>query len=53
MSKEAWFQNFERLEAEYPELSDEDLSELASQRQREEFADRADLLKDEAKHEID
>ncbi len=50
MSKQDWFEKFERVQAERPELSDEDASELAYQRQREEFADRADRLKDEKKH---
>ena len=51
MSKEQWFQNFERIQAEHPELSDEEASEMASEKQREDFADRADQLKDEAKYD--
>ena len=53
MSKEQWFENFERLEAEYPNLSDEDLSEMASERQRQDFAERADRLKDEGKEGLE
>jgi hypothetical protein len=47
MSKEAWFANFEYLQAEHPDMTDEDLSEMASERLRDQFADRADQLNDE------
>lgn len=50
MSKEDWFRNFERLVAEHPELSDEDLSKMASSRQRDAYIELADRLKDERKH---
>lgn len=47
MSKENWFAHFERLDAEHPELGDDELSEMASEAQRDEFADRADQINDE------
>ena len=53
---DAWFQNYERCynereAGELPEeLTDMDLAEMASEREMEEAADRADLLHDEAKH---
>lgn len=49
MSKEAWFANFEYLQAEHPDMSDEDLSEMASERLRDQYADRADQINDERK----
>ena len=53
MSKEDWFRHFEHEAAEHPELSDEELSERAYQRQIDEYADRADQALDEEKHNDD
>ncbi len=54
MSKEAWFQNYERLynerEAGEREGSDDELAELTSEQQRDQLADLADRLHDEKKH---
>jgi len=56
MSKEAWFQNYERLYNEREagemshELTDEDLCEIASEKMADDFATRADMIKDERKH---
>jgi len=49
MSKEDWFRHFEEIDAEHPELSDDEKSEMASEAQRDEMADRADLISDERK----
>lgn len=55
MSKEAWFQHYETLynerEAGEREGSDDELSELASEREIDEMASQADALRDEAKYE--
>ena len=55
MSKEAWFQNYETLynerEAGEREGTDEELADLATEQERDQEADRADLIRDEAKHE--
>lgn len=51
MSKEDWFRHFEREAAEHPEMTDEELSDRASERQADEFAARADQAKDEAKYD--
>ena len=50
MSKQQWFDNFERILAENPYISDEQASELAEERTRDQMADRADRLRDEKKH---
>lgn len=56
MNKMAWFDNYETLynEREAGEMgedfTDEDLAEMASERLRDQAADRADLIHDEAKH---
>ncbi len=53
---EAWFENFERLYNEREagerdsELTDADLAEMASERERDAEAERADRLHDEWKH---
>jgi len=52
MSKEDWFRHFERLDAEHPGLSEEELSDMASDAQIDEMADRADMIKDERKHNV-
>ena len=48
MSKEAWFDNYERLynerEAGEIEGSDEDLADLATEEERDQHADQADNL---------
>ena len=48
MGSDAWFANFERIQAEHPEMSDEEASEAAEQKLRDDYADRADQLNDEA-----
>ena len=52
MNKEAWFKHFEQLEAEHPDLSDETLSDMAHEAMVDEMADKADMLKDEAKEKL-
>ena len=58
MSKEQWFQNYETLYNEREagemseELTDEDLAEMASERERDQEAERADRIHDERKHEM-
>ena len=51
MSKDAWFAEFERLEAEHPELSDDKLSDLATKALADSMADAADQALDEAKYD--
>ena len=51
MSKESWFRKFERLEALHPDLSDDELSDMAHEAMVDEMALRADMLADEAKEE--
>ena len=48
MSSDAWFRQFERLDAEHPNLSEDELSEMAEQAVRDEYADRVDAAMDEA-----
>ena len=48
MGSDAWFAHFERLDAEHPELSEDELSELAEQAVRDEYADRVDAAMDAA-----
>jgi len=50
VSKEEWFREFERLEAEHPEKSDEELSQMAHDAQVDMMAAKADQLLDEAKY---
>ena len=47
MGSDAWFAQFERLDAEYPGLSDDELSEMAEQAVRDDYADRVDAARDE------
>lgn len=49
MSKEQWFRHFEALLAEFPDKDDDELSEMAEERARDERADRADYAHDLAK----
>jgi hypothetical protein len=50
MSKEEWFREFERLEAEHPNKSDDELSDMAHEAWVDKMATTADRLLDEAKH---
>lgn len=50
MSKEQWFENFERVLSENPGISNERASDLVRDQQTDQMADKADLLKDEKKH---
>lgn len=50
MSKQQWFENFERVLAENPGISDERAAEVAQEMQVDQMADRADRLHDEKKH---
>jgi len=50
MNKQQWFENFERVLAENPEMSDEQAAEEAQEMEIDQMADRADRLKDEKKH---
>ncbi len=53
MSKAAWFDQYERLYNEREagemdgEVTDEDLSELATEAVKDQYADRADQINDE------
>jgi hypothetical protein len=47
MGSDAWFERFERIQAEHPEMSDEEASEAAEQKLRDDYADRADQINDE------
>lgn len=51
MSKAEWFRNFERLEAEHPDWSQDKLSEAALDAQRDEMADQADMMVDAKKEQ--
>ena len=51
MSKEAWFREFERLEAEHPDMADDELSDMAHEALVDRIAAKADQLVDEAKYE--
>ncbi len=51
MSKERWFAQYERLEAEFPDWSDDKLSEAALEAQRDEMADQADMMVDQQKEQ--
>ena len=57
MSKEAWFVQFERLEAERDageiDATDEQLSDMAHDAMVDRMAEQADRLSDEAKYEGD
>ena len=46
MSKEQWFRHYEALVSEFPEMGDDELSELAEERAKDERADRADYARD-------
>jgi hypothetical protein len=46
MASDQWFEHFERVLAEHPEIDDETASEMAEERVRDENADRADYAKD-------
>ena len=48
MSSDLWFAHFERLEAEHPDMDDDQLSEMAEQAVRDELADRVDAAMDAA-----
>jgi hypothetical protein len=52
MSKEDWFAHYEEVLAEHPELSDEQASDLAAERQIDAYAALADRLNDETKHRL-
>jgi len=47
MNKEAWFQNFEMIQAEHPEMTDEEAGEAAREKLKDDWADRADQINDE------
>ena len=47
MSSEIWFAHFERLDAEHPGMSEDELSEMAEQAVRDDLADRVDAAMDE------
>ena len=51
MSKEAWFQEFERLDAEMengeiPQMTEDELADAAHEAMVERFADAVDMAKD-------
>ena len=48
MPSDLWFAHFERLDAEHPEMDDDQLSELAEQAVRDDLADRVDAAMDAA-----
>ena len=47
MSKANWFEHYERLEAEHPTWTDDQLSDGALEAQRDQMADRVDQMKDQ------
>ncbi len=47
MGSDNWFRHFEALLTEHPELDDDKLSEMATEAERDEYADRADQIYDE------
>lgn len=49
MSKEEWFREFEHLEAEHPEKSDEELADLVHEKMVDRFTTKADMLLDAEK----
>ncbi len=51
MSKQAWFRIYEHELNEHPELSDEENADRADEKLTDQWADRADMLRDEAKYE--
>jgi len=50
MSKEAWFNHYERLEAEFPTATDDELCEMAEEALIDSMASAADAALDAAKH---
>ena len=48
MSSDPWIRHYEAIEAEHPEMSDDELSELAEQAVRDDLADRVDAARDAA-----
>jgi len=52
MSKEAWFRHLEDIDAEHPELTEEEAGDMAQERLADEWAAQADQLKDELKYEV-
>ena len=48
MGSDIWFRHYEAIEAEHPELSEDELSELAEQAVRDDLADRVDAAMDAA-----
>lgn len=46
MSKDEWFAEYERIEAERPDLTDAELADLAHEALVDRMADRADALLD-------
>jgi len=51
MSKWEWFRHFEEVDAEHPELSEDEKVTMAEERHVDEMAARADQIRDEAKYE--
>ena len=47
---EAWFAHYERLEAEYPNATDDELCDMAEEALIDGLADAADFAHDEAKY---
>lgn len=50
MGKEQWFREFERLEAEHPEKTDEELADMARDATADRLADEVDKAMDEVKY---
>ena len=53
MGNDAWFAHFERLDAEHPEMDEDELSEMAEQAVRDEYADRVDAAMDAASEALE
>ena len=51
MSNQEWFRHFEEIDAEFPELSEDEKVTMAEERQIDEMASRADMIRDERKYE--
>jgi len=52
MSKDSWFREFERLEAEHPEKTEDELSDMAHDQMADKMAQRVDRAKDERKENL-
>lgn len=47
MASDAWFAHFERLDADHPDMDEDELSEMVEQAVRDDYADRVDAAMDQ------